>query len=161
MSENNRQTDPSPYINITPLIDVLLVLLIIFMVVSPLKASRFEAKIPSEPTGDVANPSPLALVVTIDKDLQIKLNKNAVGAIDDLSQLSGELSRVFQARKENGVFREDSVRRTNLSDDEKIEKTVFIKAPRSIAYGQVVKVMDAVKGAGAAPIGLQIDDLNN
>ena len=161
MSENNRQADPSPYINITPLIDVLLVLLIIFMVVSPLKASRFEAKIPSEPINDRADANPLALVVTIDKDLQIKLNQSERGSIADLSKLSVELARVFQNRKTNGAFREDSVGRTELSDDEKTEKTVFIKAPRSIAYGEVVKVMDAVKGAGAAPIGLQIDDLNN
>ncbi len=161
MSENNNQKDPSPYINITPLIDVLLVLLIIFMVVSPLKASRFEAKIPSEPTDFKVEPDPLTLVVTIDKDLQVKLNRTEVGAVGDLSQLSKELSRVFQARKENGVFREDSIGRTDLSDDEKTVKTVFIKAPRLIAYGEVVKVMDAIKGAGAEPIGLQIDDLNN
>jgi biopolymer transport protein ExbD len=161
MSENNNQKDPSPYINITPLIDVLLVLLIIFMVVSPLKASRFEAKIPSEPTDDFAPPNPLALVVTIDKDLQIKLNKSEMGSIADLNKLSSELSRIFQARKENGAFQIDSIGRMDLSDDEKTVKTVFIKAPRSIAYGEVVKVMDAIKGAGAAPIGLQIDDLNN
>jgi biopolymer transport protein ExbD len=37
---------------------------------------------------------------------------------------------------------------------------VFIKAPRAIAYGQVTKVLDGLKGAGAEPIGLQLDDLN-
>ena len=42
----------------------------------------------------------------------------------------------------------------------RIEKTVFIKAPRSIAYGQVTRVLDALKGAGAEPVGLQLDDLN-
>lgn len=161
MSVNNNQEDPAPYINITPLIDVLLVLLIIFMIVSPLKASRFEAKIPSEPKGDVANPNPWTLVVTIDKDLQIKLNKDEMGSITDLSKLSSKLSSIFQNRKANGLFREDSIGRTDLSDFEETEKTVFIKAPRLVSYGEVVKVVDAVKGAGAAPIGLQIDDLNN
>jgi biopolymer transport protein ExbD len=161
MSENNNQKDPSPYINITPLIDVLLVLLIIFMVVSPLKASRFEAKIPSEPIDNFAQPNPWTLVVTIDKNLQVKLNKSEMGSVSDLNQLSTELSRIFQARKENGAFQKDLIGRADLSDDERRVKTVFIKAPRSIAYGEVVKVMDAIKGAGAAPIGLQIDDLNN
>jgi len=47
-----------------------------------------------------------------------------------------------------------------LSEAEKIEKTVFIKAPRSIDYGSVTKLIDAVKIAGANPISLQIDDLN-
>ena len=39
-------------------------------------------------------------------------------------------------------------------------KTVFIKAARSISYGEVAKVIDSIKGAGASPIGLQLDDLN-
>lgn len=160
MSENNYQKDPSPYINITPLIDVLLVMLIIFMVVSPLKASRFEAKIPHEPINDKSLPPPLMLVVTIDKDLQIKLNKEEQGTIAETGKLAARLSEIFRQRAENGVFREDSIGRTDLSDMEKTEKTVFIKAPRLIAYGEVVKIMDAVKGAGAEPIGLQIDDLN-
>jgi biopolymer transport protein ExbD len=40
-----------------------------------------------------------------------------------------------------------------------VEKTVFIKSPRSVKYGEVVRIIDAVKQAGAQPIGLQIDDL--
>jgi len=40
-----------------------------------------------------------------------------------------------------------------------IEKTVFVKAPRALKYGDVVKVIDAIKGAGASPVGLQVDDL--
>jgi biopolymer transport protein ExbD len=41
----------------------------------------------------------------------------------------------------------------------RIEKTLFIKAPRAISYGEVARVIDGVKGAGAEPIGLQLDDL--
>ena len=40
-----------------------------------------------------------------------------------------------------------------------VERTVFIKAPKSMKYGEVVKVIDAVKGAGAKPVGLQVDAL--
>ena len=76
-----------PYINVTPLIDVLLVLLIIFMVVTPLKPSRFEAKIPSEPdpNQDLSQikPNPLTLVVTISSDLKLKLNQDEMGSVND------------------------------------------------------------------------------
>ena len=48
---------------------------------------------------------------------------------------------------------------TNIPEDQRIEKTVFVKAPRALPYGNVVKVIDAIKGAGANPVGLQVDDL--
>lgn len=146
-----------PYINVTPLIDVLLVLLIIFMVISPLKPSRFEAKVPAEPKPEdqqaPAKPNPLTLVVTIDKTtLGIKLNNEEMGSVTDTTALMTRLSQVFDQRKNEGVLREG----TN-----EVEKTLFIKAPRSVKYGDVVKVIDAVKVAGAQPIGLQIDDLSD
>ena len=56
----------SPRINVTPLIDVLLVLLIIFMVITPVKPSRFEAKVPAEPKDEQqldVKPNPLTLVI--------------------------------------------------------------------------------------------------
>ncbi len=46
-----------------------------------------------------------------------------------------------------------------MEQAERIEKTVFIRAPRSLNYGEVARLIDAVKGTGADPIGLQIDDL--
>jgi len=143
-----------PYINVTPLIDVLLVLLIIFMVVTPLKPSRFEAKIPSEPdpNQDLSQikPNPLTLVVTIAPDLKLKLNQDEVGSVNDTGSLATRLAALFQQRKEQNAFR------VGTTD---VEKTVFIKAPRSMQYGNVVKVIDAIKGAGANPVGLQVDDL--
>jgi len=143
-----------PYINVTPLIDVLLVLLIIFMVVTPLKPSRFEAKIPSEPdpNQDLSQikPNPLTLVVTIAPDLKLKLNQDEVGSVNDTGSLSTRLQALFQQRKEQNAFRVGTT---------EVEKTVFIKAPRSMQYGNVVKVIDAIKGAGANPVGLQVDDL--
>jgi biopolymer transport protein ExbD len=132
-----------PYINVTPLIDVLLVLLIIFMVVTPLKPSRFEAKVPSEP-------NPLTLVVTITPELKLKLNLDEMGSVNDTGPLASKLAYLFQQRKEQNAFRPGTT---------DVEKTVFVKAPRSMKYGEVVKVIDAIKGAGANPVGLQIDDL--
>jgi biopolymer transport protein ExbD len=144
-----------PKINVTPLIDVLLVLLIIFMVISPLKPSRFEAKVPAEPKDqqDVnVKPNPLTLVVSINRDdRKIALNNDVVGTVDDPSPLTQKLTEIFTQRANNGVFREG----TN-----QVEKTIFIKSPKSVRYGDVVKVIDAAKTAGAEPIGLQIDDLS-
>ena len=61
--------EATPYINVTPLIDVLLVLLIIFMVISPQKPHRFEAKIPEKPPEDMKEtpPDPLSLLVSVPK----------------------------------------------------------------------------------------------
>jgi biopolymer transport protein ExbD len=68
--------------------------------------------------------------------------------------------RVFNERIQNGAYRLGMEMRSDLKEADRIERTVFIKAPRSIDYGEVVKVIDGVKGAGARPIGLQIDDLD-
>jgi biopolymer transport protein ExbD len=152
-----------PYINVTPLIDVLLVVLIIFMVITPLKPSKFQADIPTQrdPNEDLSNlkPNPLTLVVSIANDLQLKLNQESVGSVNDTSLLSQRLAQVFRARKEQRAYKPGMETRTDLSEDERLEKTVFVKAPRSLRYGDVVKVIDAIKGAGASPVGLQVDDL--
>lgn len=146
--------DAVPYINVTPLIDVLLVLLIIFMVVTPLKPSRFEAKIPSEPdpNQDLSQikPNPLTLVVTIGSDLKLKLNQDDMDSVNETSKISKTLASLFDQRKQQGAYR---------TGTQEVEKTVFVKAPRSLKYGEVVKVIDAIKGAGANPVGLQVDDL--
>ncbi|HEV7701753.1 MAG TPA: biopolymer transporter ExbD [Pyrinomonadaceae bacterium] len=146
----------TPNINVTPLIDVLLVLLIIFMVITPLKPSRFEAKVPAEPKDqqDVnVKPNPLTLVIAINKETKgITLNNDGFGDVSDTEKLNTKLAEIFRERTNNGVFREG----TN-----EIEKTVFIKSPKSVRYGDVVKVIDAAKAAGASPIGLQIDDLTD
>ncbi|HVG35003.1 MAG TPA: biopolymer transporter ExbD [Pyrinomonadaceae bacterium] len=151
-----------PYINVTPLIDVLLVLLIIFMVVTPQKPHRFKAMIPEPPPDTIVEPNPLTLVVTIDNDLRLRLNKldEDMGSVNDTSKLSLALSALFQKRKAEHTYRNDVVNPMDLPEDERTVKTVFIKAPRSISYGAVARVIDGVKGAGAQPIGLQIDDLN-
>jgi len=145
----------TPHINVTPLIDVLLVLLIIFMVITPLKPSRFQAKVPAEPKDQPQNvkPNPLTLVVAINRDTKaITLNSEAYGDVSDTEKLTNKLRELFKERENTGAFREG----TN-----EVEKTLFIKAPKSVRYGDVVRVIDAVKIAGAEPIGLQIDDLTD
>jgi biopolymer transport protein ExbD len=152
-----------PYINVTPLIDVLLVVIIIFMVVTPLKPSRFKADIPTQrdPNENIQNlkPNPLTLVVSIAPDLQIKLNQDLMGSVNDTSALAAKLQQTFQQRKEQRAYKVGMETATNIPEDQRIEKTVFVKAPRALHYGDVVKVIDAIKGAGANPVGLQVDDL--
>ncbi|HET8780783.1 MAG TPA: biopolymer transporter ExbD [Pyrinomonadaceae bacterium] len=156
-----KDSTPPPFINVTPLIDVLLVMLIIFMVAVPLNPSRFEAKLPSPPNNDpnvVANPN--TLVVSIDLDRTIKLNREVdMGTVDDMSKLTKRLVSVFDLRTRNHSYRADMINRFDLPENVRIEKTVFIKAPRTLPYGEVARVMDGLKGTGASPIGLQLDDL--
>lgn len=160
MSEN-KGAIPAPTINVTPLIDVLLVLLIIFMVAAPLKPHRFMTKVPAVPHNNPdIKPNINTLVVTIESDRTLKLNGSAdMGTVDDLTPLSSKLKSVFEERLRNRAYRFDLIARLDLPESQRIEKTVFIKAPRNIPYGEVARVLDGLKGTGAAPIGLQLDDL--
>jgi biopolymer transport protein ExbD len=141
-----------PKINVTPLIDVLLVLLIIFMVIAPLKPSSFQAKIPSEPRPPYPEkPNPNSLVVSIDKDLSLSLNQSTnLGTADEPEELTRRLVTVFNERSIDN----------DIDEKGNVVKVVLVKAPRNIAYGNVVKVIDAVKLAGADPLALQIDRLD-
>ena len=163
MSSSGSSSKAVPYINVTPLIDVLLVVIIIFMVITPLKPSRFQADIPTQrdPNEDLSQlkPNPLTLVVTISNDLQLKLNADPIGSVNDTSPLSQRLAQLFQQRKETHAYKPGMETRGDVPEADRIEKTVFVKAPRSLKYGDVVKVIDAIKGAGASPVGLQVDDL--
>ena len=125
-----------PNINVTPLIDVLLVLIIIFMVVAPSKPSKFETKIPQKPQNEAQNVTPPddLLMVTVEPNRSLKLNS--------LEMTHDELGKRLTSELEN-----------------RPDKTVFIKAPQKVHYGDIVKVIDVVKGAGAEPIGLQVDFL--
>jgi biopolymer transport protein ExbD len=161
-AKSDNESTPKPFINVTPLIDVLLVMLIIFMVAAPLRPHSFAAKLPSEPDDRVVQPDPKTLVVTIQPDRTLKLNglTNDMGTVEDPSKLRDFLMSLFKQRKANHVYRTDMLTRTDVPEDYRIEKTVFIKALRSIPYGEVAKVIDGLKGAGAEPVGLQLDDLN-
>src|SRR5688500_16762339 len=138
---------PAPFINVTPLIDVLLVLLIIFMVAVPLNPSRFMAQVPSKPDQNVPlEPNPNTLVVTIEPDRTLKLNQIPdMGSLDDLSKVTTKLSALFAERTRNRVYRPHMINRIDLPEDVRIEKTVFIKAPRSLRYGEIARVMDGLK----------------
>ena len=129
----------APAINVTPLIDVLLVLLIIFMVISPMRPSRFEARIPEKPKpGAEIFENELALVVTVRQEGGYLLNTLSAPSLD---ALQASLFDALNGRPED-------------------RKAVFLKAPRTMRYGEIVRVIDVMKAAGSAPIGLQLENLD-
>ena len=151
-----------PNINVTPLIDILLVLLIIFMVITPLRPARFKTLVPekSDELSSAAKQSPRTLSVTIAKDLKVTLTRGqtqiAEASVNDPGPIAAALAQEFKHRRETNDWKM-GFESSTLPPDERIEKTVFLKAPQSFNYGEVVKVIDAVKGAGANPVGLQTE----
>lgn len=160
----DQKTEAKPFINVTPLIDVLLVLLIIFMVAAPLKPHDFKVDLPSELPKDLRRliADDRTLVVTIQPDMTLKLNglTDYMGTVNDPSKLGETLSALFRERKNNHVYRDELLTRFDLPEDARILRTVFVKAPRSMPYVNVTLVIDGLKGAGADPVGLQLDELN-
>jgi biopolymer transport protein ExbD len=155
-----------PSINVTPLIDILLVLLIIFMVITPLRPARFKAYVPTPlPENVIVKKSPLTLVVEVDEGRRLRLIRGAEtvaeGTIEDPAGVAARLAAEWRERKLGGVWKLGMEARVDAPPDERIERTVFVRAPRSARYGEVAKVIDAVKGAGAQPVGLQTEALPN
>ena len=109
--------------------------------------------------GDEGEGSARALVA-IESDRSLKLNgEEDVGTLDDMSKLTHRLVAVFDQRTRNRAYRPDMINRFDLPDAMRVEKTVFIKAPRTFPYGEVTRVIDGLKATGADPIGLQLDNL--
>jgi len=158
-----RGLDVSPSVNVTPLIDILLVLLIIFMVITPLKPARFKAYVPTPPDDDRVLMSPLTITVAVERDLSMKLlmGKTVVaeGTVGDAGEVAARLASEWRERKLSAKWKAGLETRADLPPDERIERTVFVRAPGSIRYGEVARVIDAIKGAGAQPVGLQTDEL--
>ena len=145
-----------PDINITPLIDVLLVLLIIFMIITPERSASMSASVPSE-SKDIEriDPNPLTLIVTVGTDSSLTLNSTSLDAtISSPEAMIELLNKTFADR----VL--DMSSPVTDASTEHVERTVFIKAPQSLDYGSVAKVVDAVRDAGARPVSLQLDRLD-
>jgi biopolymer transport protein ExbD len=132
----------APSINVTPLVDVLLVLLIIFFVIQPQKEAKFETQTPREPESEEAKDlTPPADLLMVDVKTGAGLNQMV------------ELNSKPMSLMELGVTLKGLL-------EQRPSKTVYLKAPRDKQYEDVVHVIDVIKGSGAAPIGLQIDYLS-
>jgi biopolymer transport protein TolR len=122
-------------INVTPLVDVVLVLLIIFMVVTPLLEKNIPVRTPnSEKVEEVTEVPPDQLVVYVDKSGQMRINSEQVAQADLLAKL-----------------------RAKLDSRAASDRVVFIVADDLARYTTLVSVMDAAKQAGADVLGFATD----
>ncbi len=129
MRSDRRRDSLLSDINVTPFVDVMLVLLIIFMVTAPMMVQGVGVSLPETKSAEQLNPEQEPLIVSIDKNGVIRISDYEVGV--DL--LGEKLKKIF----ENRTSRE-----------------VFLKADKDVAYGRVVTVMAEIKKAGVKRLGV-------
>jgi biopolymer transport protein ExbD len=119
-------------INVTPYIDILLVLLIIFMVIQPTIQYNLEARVPDKPDEDMPKDVVVqteAIVISVNPDGTVSINQEPVL----MAQLGSRLFEIYSARA---------------------NKNMFVQADQSLPFGDVIRVIDIAKGAGVGDVGL-------
>ena len=116
--------------NVVPLCDVLLVLLIIFMVITPMVQLGIDVKLPEVQASDSrTGQDPNVIVLTVKKNDQVEIQRNPL----ELRLLLEELRRLYAARQ---------------------DKTIFIRAEAKVPFSKVIEVMDICKGAGVETLAI-------
>ncbi|MES2525299.1 MAG: biopolymer transporter ExbD [Gemmatimonadota bacterium] len=116
--------------NVTPMIDVLLVLLIIFMMIVPMSRKAIDTQLPDPtPTQAPANPNPDQIVLEVLPDDKFAINKEPV----EKANLMKRLKTIYDPRP---------------------EKIIFVKGDTMVAYASVIFAMDQARGAGVKVIGI-------